>query len=221
MKPISGQVLISERSGTISTLLLAPKEATHLMVLGHGAGAGMHHSFMARLSEALSRVNIATLRYQFPYMENGKGRPDVPNVAHKTIERVIEDVQSKISLPIVLAGKSFGGRMSSQLIAKNPIDGVISLVFYGFPLHSPAKPGNERGEHLKAIKIPMLFLQGDRDALARLNLLTPLLDQLPLADLEILEGANHGFRFTKKSGVTEDASFELLASLTHSFLKKL
>ena len=191
------------------------------MILGHGAGAGMDHKFMVALAEALAHENIATLRYQFPYMEKGKGRPDVPNVAHKTIERVIEETASSTDLPMILAGKSFGGRMASQLLAKKEMNQVKGLVFYGFPLHAPAKPGNERGDHLKGVKVPMLFLQGDRDALARLELLTPLLDQISLAKLEVLSGANHGFSFTKKSGISESEGYELLASHTRTFLNSI
>ena len=221
MQATRNTVEVSERSGHISTLLLEPKQATHLMILGHGAGAGMEHKFMVALAEALANENIATLRYQFPYMERGKGRPDVPNVAHKTIERVVEETAATTDLPIALAGKSFGGRMASQLIAKKELDRIQALIFYGFPLHSPAKPGNERGEHLKAVKIPMLFLQGDRDALARLPLLTPLLNEISLATLEVLPGANHGFAFTKKSGVSESEGYELLASHTRTFLNSI
>ncbi len=215
-----GKVLISERSGTVSTLLVRPAKATHLLILGHGAGAGMQHKFMVALTEALAREKIATLRYHFPYMEHGKRRPDVPNVAHHTIARVIEDTIPTTDLPLVLAGKSFGGRMASQLMAKSDIDEVKALVFYGFPLHSPAKPGDERGAHLHDVKVPMLFLQGDRDALAKLELLRPLLAQIELASLQVLEGANHGFAFTKKSGISMEKGYKLLAHYTKEFLEK-
>ena len=221
MQTSRGSVLVSERSGHISTVMMQPKTATHLMILGHGAGAGMDHKFMVRLTEALAVENIATLRYQFPYMENGKRRPDVPNVAHKTIERVVEEISQTTELPLLLAGKSFGGRMASQLMAKKSLDRIEALVFFGFPLHSPAKPGNDRGDHLRDVNIPMLFLQGDRDALAKLSLLQPLLEQLPLATLQVLPGANHGFAFTKKSGISEIEGYKLLATHTRTFINKI
>ena len=221
MQAKKGKVHINEKYGAISTLWLEPDDSSHLLVLGHGAGAGMEHPFMEQLSHCLAEVGIATLRYQFPYMERGKRRPDSPKVAHETIRKVVSYAEDQTRLPLVLSGKSFGGRMASQCMAVSPLSSIKALVFYGFPLHSPAKPGNERAEHLYAVKVPMLFLQGDRDALARLDLLQPVLDELPLAHLQILPGANHGFSFTKKSGTTNQEGMALLAELTQQFLKKL
>ncbi len=216
-----GTQFVSDRIGTVSTLFIEPPGATHLLLMGHGAGAGMEHPFMADLAQCLADKRLATLRYQFPYIEKGKRRPDVPAVAHKTIEACMESAAERFHLPLVLSGKSFGGRMSSQFVAaKNP-DQVSALVFFGFPLHSPAKPGNERGEHLKEIDLPMLFLQGDRDNLARLNLLRPLIDTLPQASLVVLNGASHGFSFTKKSGITNEQGLALLATYTREFLDKI
>ena len=221
MKAKKGQVFINDKQGSISTLWLEPVDASHLLVLGHGAGAGMEHPFMEQLSQCLAEVGIATLRYQFPYMEQGKRRPDSPKVAHETIRKVVAYAEEQTGMPLVLSGKSFGGRMASQCMSADSIPSIKALVFYGFPLHSPAKPGNERAEHLYAVKVPMLFLQGDRDALARLDLLTPVLTKLPLAHLQILPGANHGFSFTKKSGTTNQEGLDLLAHYTQQFLKKL
>ncbi len=221
MKATSSKVHVSERLGEISTLLIAPDDATHLLVLGHGAGAPMTHAFMQSLAEALALERLATLRYNFPYMEQGRKRPDFPAVAHKAIEAVVAAAQSTIDLPLILCGKSFGGRMSSQWVAARGSGSVQALVFYGFPLHSPAKPGVERGDHLFEITVPMLFLQGTRDNLAKLELLQPLLTKLPQATLEILEGANHSFAFPKKMGIDQAAAVGILAQKTSVFLDSL
>ncbi|NND07726.1 MAG: alpha/beta fold hydrolase [Saprospiraceae bacterium] len=218
MLNIPAKVLVSEKLGTVSTLLTEAAKSTYLMVLGHGAGAGMHHPFMETLAQALSSETISTLRYQFPYMEQGRRRPDYPSIAHLTIARVLESIPQDIGIPVILAGKSFGGRMASQYIVKQQNHAVSALVFYGFPLHSPAKPGTDRADHLKEIDIPMLFLQGDRDALARIDLLSPLLLSHPNATLEILQGGDHSFKFLKKSGVTQEEGILRLADHTRSFL---
>ncbi|MDH3651491.1 MAG: dienelactone hydrolase family protein, partial [Saprospiraceae bacterium] len=143
--------------------------------------------------------------------------PDFPAVAHSTIEAVVEYACKQTDLPIFVGGKSFGGRMSSQWMAKNNNSNVAGLVFYGFPLHSPAKPGAERADHLFDIKVPMLFLQGDRDSLARLNLLQPVVDRLPLAELIVFDGANHSFRFLKSMNISEHQAWEKLATATLKF----
>ncbi len=220
MRPLRSKIEISERLGVVSTLSIRPKSPTHLLILAHGAGASMEHPFMEGLAEALASKDIATLRYNFPYMEQGRKRPDVPPVAHKTIYRLIEHAQGQ-ELPVLLGGKSFGGRMSSQAMALKPQDAVKAMVFYGFPLHSPAKPGTERAQHLHDVLIPMLFLQGDRDALAKLDLIKPLLDRIPLSTLRLFEGANHSFRFPKKTGVTNEEALDLLAIATREFLDSL
>ena len=218
MFDIPSKVLISEKLGTISTLFMEAGQADYLIVLGHGAGAGMHHPFMESLAQALATQSIASLRYQFPYMEQGRKRPDYPATAHLTIARVLESIPQDIDIPVILAGKSFGGRMASQYIAKHQDHGVQALVFYGFPLHPPAKPGTDRADDLKEIEIPMLFLQGDRDALARIDLLSPLLTSHPNATLAILDGGDHSFKFLKKSGITQEEGIRRLAVLTRSFL---
>ncbi len=215
------RVKVSEKLGYISTMMLAPDDATHLMILGHGAGAGMKHPFMQALAEALAQQRIATLRYQFPYMEQGKKRPDYPATTHLTIAKVIEFADQNTDLPMVLAGKSFSGRMASQYVANHPDIAVQALIFYGFPLHSPAKPGIERAEHLADVHIPMLFLQGDRDALAKLPLLKSVTNDLPLAEVKIFTGANHSFKFLKKSGVNQEEAMLQLANMTRLFLDRL
>ena len=222
MQKSTRKVRISSSIGEVSTLSIIPDNLHSIMILGHGAGAGMQHRFMEGLSVSLANRGIGTVRYNFPYMENKKGRPDVPAVAHQTILSIYQEVERLYpDHKKVLAGKSFGGRMSSQTAAKNPDLKIQALVFYGFPLHSPAKPGTDRAAHLFDINVPMLFLQGDRDTLARLDLLEPLLKKLPLAQLQVMEGADHSFKFLKKAGISEAESLELLARMTNEFLQKI
>jgi len=196
--------LVSESIGKVSLLTFRPKETKSIIVLAHGAGAGMTHSFMENLAVRLGELSIGTVRYNFPYMERGSGRPDVPAVAEKTVGAVLANTQEVFSgIPIFLGGKSFGGRMSSQFVAyKNP-SGVNGIVFYGFPLHAPGKPGSERAAHLKSINIPMLFLQGTNDALASLPLIEKVCEALPSATLVKFEGADHSFKIKKADAMND------------------
>lgn len=185
------------------------------MTLAHGAGAGMHHSFMTTLAADLAAVGIATLRFNFPFTEHKKGRPDTPAVAHQTIAAAIAHAHETFpSLPLFAAGKSFGGRMTSQYIALRPPTGVKGLIFYGFPLHPSGKPSIERAEHLHNIKVKMLFLQGTRDALASWDLITSVCSSLPKATLVKLEGADHMFKAGKQD------TMALLVKATQDWLKK-
>lgn len=168
-----------------------------LYVFAHGAGAGMNHPFMVRLSGALYDHRIATLRYNFPYMQSGKKRPDPPAIAELTVKRAIEKGMELFpDKPLLAGGKSFGGRMTSQLVAKDPLP-VKGLVFVGFPLHAPGNPGIERAQHLSHVNVPMLFLQGTRDALADLQLLKKVCGRLAGATLKTFEGADHSFKAGK------------------------
>ena len=186
------------------------------MVLAHGAGAGMHHSFMVTLAQLLAEDEIATLRFNFPFTENKKGRPDTPAVAHQTIEAAIFKAQKLFpKLPLFVAGKSFGGRMTSQYMAANPNDHVKGIIFYGFPLHAPGKPSIERAEHLRDVTVPMLFLQGSRDEFATWKLITKVCSSLPLAELVKIEGANHGFNAGKQDIMKQ------LAMLTNKWVEKI
>jgi hypothetical protein len=152
---------------TVSGLLQAPKDAQALLALAHGAGAGMNHSFMAAFARGLAERGVATLRYQFPYMERGSKRPDPPPLAQATVRAAVAEAHTlRPKLPLFAGGKSFGGRMTSQAQAKAPLQGVRGLVFVGFPLHPAGKPSQERAKHLADVEVPMLFLQGTRDALA-------------------------------------------------------
>jgi predicted alpha/beta-hydrolase family hydrolase len=169
------------------------------MTLAHGAGAGMNHSFMTLLAKSLAAEGVATLRFNFPFIENKKRRADVPAVAHKTIEAAINETGNSFpSIPLFVSGKSFGGRMSSQYLSAYHDTAVKGIIFYGFPLHPAGKPSTERAEHLKALKIPLLFLQGTRDELATTELIEEVCSTLPLATLIKIVGANHGFKAGKE-----------------------
>jgi predicted alpha/beta-hydrolase family hydrolase len=205
---------------SVSGLVLIPSNMIALMVLGHGAGVGMEHRFMTRLASNLAEQKIGTLRYNFPYMEQGRRSPGSPAISEATVRAAVKKAhQIAPHIVLLVAGKSYGGRMSSQAQAKEPIDGVLGLVFFGFPLHAPGKPGDSRGAHLKEIEIPMLFLQGSRDKLADLNLLTPLLDSLGNnTSLQVIDGADHGFNMLKSSDKTTDEVQVELSEITARWL---
>ena len=204
---------------TFSTAFRRPPGADRLLVLAHGAGAGMHHVFLESLSEALSDRGIATFRYQFPYIEAGRRRPDRPPVLIATVrEAVAAAREAAPDLPVLAAGKSMGGRMTSIAASQEPLEGVSGLVFFGFPLHPPGKPSTQRGDHLDSVDLPMLFLQGDRDAFATLDLLRPVLRRLgSRATLHVVEGADHGFHVLKRSGRTDREALEELAEAVHTW----
>lgn len=186
----------------ISGLFLAPPQARAVYVFAHGAGAGMAHPFMAAVATELAERGIATLRYQFPYMEEGGKRPDPPKIAQAAVRAAVaEAARLAPSLPIVAGGKSFGGRMTSQAQAASPLSGVRGLAFFGFPLHPAGKPSDERAAHLSDVNVPMLFLQGTRDALADLKLLKPVVKRLGArATLKLFEDADHSFHVPARSG---------------------
>src|SRR6059058_3740584 len=196
---------VGEGVGSVSALLLRPDVARLLHVLAHGAGAGMRHAFLEAIAQRLAERGIATLRYQFPYMERRAGRPDPPAVAAATVRAAVtEAARVAPGLPLVAGGKSFGGRMTSTAQAEAPLPGVRGLVFLGFPLHPPGKPGDSRAEHLARVQIPMLFLQGDRDEFANLKLLRPVVSGLgERAKLHLVEGGDHSFKVLKRSGRTD------------------
>ena len=179
----------------VSGLLLRPAEARACCVLAHGAGAGMSHPFLERVAAELAGRGIATLRYQFPYLERREKRPDPPRIAQAAVRAAVAEAERLLpDLPLFAGGKSFGGRMTSQAQAKAPLAGVRGLVFLGFPLHPAGKPSDERAQHLSQVEVPMLFLQGTRDALASLELLCRVVEQLGWrARLELFEEADHSF----------------------------
>jgi len=198
---------IQVREGeSVSALLCAPPNPRACYVFAHGAGAGMNHEFMVAIASGLAERGVATLRYQFEYMERGSKRPDVPKVAHLAVRAAVAEAARLLpALPLFAGGKSFGGRMTSQAQAELPLAGVRGLAFVGFPLHPAGKPSIERAAHLREVRCPMLFLQGTRDELADLALLrealTPLGDR---ATLESFDDADHSFHVRARSGRTDD-----------------
>jgi hypothetical protein len=200
------QFIPNAKSGMVSGLLLMPPNAQALLVLAHGAGAGMRHKFMQESAARLAEGGIATLRYQFPYMEKRIKRPDSETMLTDTV-RVAVATAKKLAggLPLFAGGKSMGGRMTSLAAAREPLEGVRGLIFFGFPLHAVGKPGAERGDHLAAIHLPMLFLQGSRDALADLKLLKPLCRNLgKQTELFVIAGADHSFHMLKSAKRSDD-----------------
>lgn len=193
-----------------------------MYVFAHGAGAGMHHPFMERASQALVTHGIATHRFDFPYMKAGKSRPDSPAVAEAAVrEAVREAARETPELSLLAGGKSFGGRMTSQAQAREPLPSVRGLVFFGFPLHAPGRPGVERAEHLAAVHIPMLFLQGTRDEFATLDLLQGVVQRLGTrATLHLIEEGDHSFKVPKRTGKTERDILEELATTIQQWADK-
>ena len=204
MKADSAQKLKIEvtKSGAVSPLLLRPDRSRACFVFAHGAGAGMAHPFMQAFAEGLCARGIASLRYQFPYMEKASKRPDPPAIAHATVRAAVTEAGRHCpDVPLVAGGKSFGGRMTSQAQAAAPLPGVRGLAFLGFPLHPAGKPSTDRAAHLADIHVPMLFLQGTRDSLAELKLIEPVVKRLgPSGRLHPVEGADHSFHVLARSG---------------------
>ena len=189
---------------SVSGLLLMPANARACFVFAHGAGAGMAHPFMETFAAELAAQGVASLRYQFPYMERGSRRPDTPRVAHAAVRAAVDEAARQLpGVALLAGGKSFGGRMTSQAQAASPITGVRGLVFLGFPLHPPKRPSDERAKHLFDVRIPMLFLQGTRDDLADVELMQRTMSQLgEPASLHLLHDADHSFRVPARSGRT-------------------
>lgn len=210
------RLALSDNLGQVSALLLRPAEAWVLYVLAHGAGAGMRHPFLEAVSAALAARGVATLRYQFPYLEAGRHRPDPPHVLEATVAAAVAKGGEMVpELPIIAGGKSMGGRMSSGASASGLLNPIKGLVFLGFPLHPPGQPGTKRAEHLTRVQVPTLFLQGTRDEFARVDLITEVCRQVgPKATLRFLEGANHSFAVPRKSGRTSAQVIDELADTT-------
>ena len=210
-------------SGRVSALLVNPPNAALGYVLAHGAGAGMRHAFLETMAVRLAGHGIATFRYQFPYMEAKKGRPDSPEVAAATLRAAAQEASKQLDgLPLVAGGKSFGGRMTSTAAAEAPLPGVRGLEFLGFPLHPPGKPGTARADHLDRVTVPMLFLQGTRDEFAELSLLKQVIQRLGRrATMHLVEDGNHSFVVPKKTGRTKDEVMDELAETLSSWAARL
>jgi uncharacterized protein len=212
-----------EGAGQVSALLTPPKNARWLLVLAHGAGAGMTHPFMENLSGKLAALGVATFRYQFPFMEQRRRVPDSPVVLTATVAAAVQAAtEAAPGLPLLAGGKSMGGRMTSQAAALHPLEGVRGLVFFGFPLHPPNRPGTKRADHLAKVTIPVLFLQGMRDTFADLELLRPICAKLgPLATLHVIESADHSFHVLKSSKRTDAEILHELAENTASWADRI
>lgn len=217
----------TSRCGEVSGLVLHPPGATEFLVLAHGAGAGMRHAFMETLAGTLADSGIATLRYQFPYVEKGSRRPDPPAVLVATVRAAVAFAAQELAgdLPLFAGGKSMGGRMSSTAAAveagdDRPLPGVQGLVFFGFPLHAPGTPSSSRAAHLYQVQVPMLFLQGTRDTLADLDHLRPVTDKLAgRATLHVIEGADHSFHVLKRSGRSDPEVLKELVAATAKWMR--
>jgi predicted alpha/beta-hydrolase family hydrolase len=214
---------LGDELGEVSAILLRPAGAWLLYVLAHGAGAGMRHPFLASVSASLAERGVATFRYQFPYLEAGRGRPDPPHVLEATVRAAVTRAREFVpELPIIAGGKSLGGRMTSGAAAAQQLPGVNGLAFLGFPLHPPGQPGTRRAEHLRRVDVPMLFLQGTRDAFARLDLITGVCRALePRTTLHVVEGADHSFGVLKRSGRIPAQVLDELADTTAQWGRSL
>lgn len=200
-------------------LARTPPDPRFGYVLAHGAGAGMRHPFLEAIAQALFERGVATLRYEFAYMEQHKSRPDPPAVAAARVREAVERAAGEWpGLPLVAGGKSFGGRMTSTAQAERPLPGVGGLAFLGFPLHPPGKPSTSRAEHLHQVQVPMLFLQGTRDEFARLELITQVCDRLgPSATLHLIDDGDHSFKVPKRAGRTPEQVMAALADRIAEF----
>jgi len=204
----------------VNHLLVAPPHAKALLVLAHGAGAGMGHPFLEQVAQALGERRIATFRYEFLYMEKHQGRPDPPAVAEARVRAaVLEAARAAPGVPLFAGGKSFGGRMTSQAQAREPLPSARGLVFLGFPLHPPGRPATSRADHLDDVQIPMLFLQGTRDEFAGLDVLKPVVKRLgQRVTLHIVEGGDHSFKVLKRTGRTDADVMNELADTIASWV---
>jgi predicted alpha/beta-hydrolase family hydrolase len=214
--------LATPEKGEVSALLIQPGDASHLLVLGHGASTNMRHATLQTIAERMADVGIATFRYNFPYMEYGKGR-DSQDVCTATVRSAITAAHKAApGLPLLAGGHSFGGRMTSTAASESPLDHVCGLVFFAFPLHQPGKPDTKRADHLSAVTVPMLFLSGTRDELAHLDLLQSVIKKLGRrATLHVLDTADHGFRTLKRSRKSEEDVFVEMARSVREWAVRL
>lgn len=207
--------------GEMSAILLKPKGATHLLVLGHGAGADMRSASMQKIAENLAEQQIATFRYNFPFKERGASGVDSPKVATATVRSAVAAAQKiEPKLPLLAGGHSFGGRMTTTAQSEEPLDNVKGLILFSFPLHAPNRPDDSRAAHLSAIKIPMLFLTGTRDALNDLALFRPVIKKLgDHATLHLLDTADHGYKILKKTRASDEDVFVEMARTVREWSK--
>lgn len=207
-------------SGAVSALWQRPEDAIATFVLAHGAGADMRHHFMQDIADALAAEHVATLRFNFPYMEQARRAPNPQPILEAYVRSACDGAREFApDLPLFAGGKSMGGRMTSNAEAKTPIDALRGIVFLGFPLHAPKRPGRDRAAHLAQVAVPMLFLQGTRDDLADLTLIREVTSELPNATLHIIEGGNHSFEVPKRTGKTSAQVIEELARTAADWMR--
>ena len=214
---------VSVKVGDVTALLRRPPGARWLLAFAHGAGAGMRHAFMEAAVSHLAEREIASFRYQFPYMEQGRRAPSPRRTLLATVRAAASAAQKESDgLPLLAGGKSMGGRMTSLAFSEGALPGVKGLVFFGFPLHAVGKPSDERGAHLSDVDVPMLFLQGTRDKLAELDLLTPICDELGArSTLYVVEGGDHSFHVLKRSCRTDDGVLDEICDAVRAFAEKI
>jgi predicted alpha/beta-hydrolase family hydrolase len=211
-----------ETGGTVSGLLDRADKPFAMYVFAHGAGAAIRHPFMQAIADGLVTRSVSVLRYQFPYMEAGSRRPDRPEVAHTAVRAAVARAATLApSLPVFAGGKSFGGRMTSQAQSGSPLLNVHGLVFLGYPLHPAGKPSTDRARHLDAVQIPMLFLQGTRDALAEIGLLRAVIDGIPQASLSLVPEADHSFHVPARSGRSDAEVLEQVCDVMASWMRRI
>ncbi|MCB0721428.1 MAG: dienelactone hydrolase family protein [Ignavibacteriae bacterium] len=216
------KVKISKEIGSVSALLYTPAKPSAILVFAHGAGAGIKNRFMETVSNTLGDLGIATLRFNFPYMEAGKKVPDRKPVATAAVAAAVEKAHELYpKLPVFAGGKSFGGRMTSTAASEDMLSNIKGIVFFGFPLHAPGRPSSDRAEHLFSVKVPMLFLQGTRDALASFDLIKPLCKKLgKKATLYTIDGADHSFHVPKTSDLTDSEVIKLICNEVKTWIDK-
>ena len=217
------RINVSKNIGEVSAIFYLPSKAEQVMIFAHGAGAGMKNKFMESISLLLAEQKIATLRFNFSYMENGKKIPDPKHVAAAVIAAAAEKASTLCpKLPLFAGGKSFGGRMTSTAASEGLLQNAKGIVFFGFPLHAPGKPSNERAEHLYKVNVPMLFLQGTRDSLASLDLLKPVCKKIgKKADLFTIDGADHSFHVSKDNRLKDSEVMELMCKEVKKWMMKI
>lgn len=216
------QILVNAKAGMVSALLVKPQNAKALLVMAHGAGAGMRHRFMEDAAARLAELGVATLRYQFPYMEKRIKRPDSESTLTDTVRAAVATAKKLAGeLPLFAGGKSMGGRMTSLAAVKQPLEGARGLIYFGFPLHAAGNPGAERGAHLAEVELPMLFLQGSRDALADLKLLRTLCRKLgKRIELFVINGGDHSFHMLKSSGKSDEQALSTVVEKAAQWMGK-
>ncbi|MCB0724809.1 MAG: dienelactone hydrolase family protein [Ignavibacteriae bacterium] len=216
------KVKVSKEIGSVSALLYTPAKPTAILVFAHGAGAGIKNRFMETVSNTLGDLGIATLRFNFPYMEAGKKVPDRKPVATAAVAAAVEKAHELYpKLPVFAGGKSFGGRMTSTAASEDMLSNIKGIVFFGFPLHAPGRPSSDRAEHLFSVKVPMLFLQGTRDALASFDLIKPLCKKLgKKATLYTVDGADHSFHVPKDNKLTDSEVIKLICDEIKTWIAK-